>query len=61
MPCPETAPGPETPPPHDGLLAQHEALVVLTPGPVFRGDDLAAALRLLTETAARVLSERVSL
>ncbi|MGH8480798.1 MAG: EAL domain-containing protein, partial [Gammaproteobacteria bacterium] len=63
MHCRETAaPGPETPPPQERLLAQHEALAALTRSPVFRGDDSAAALRLLAETAARVLSiERVSL
>jgi len=43
------------------LLTQHEALAALARSPVFRGADLAAALRLLTETDACVLSERVSL
>jgi len=44
------------------LLAQHEALAAVARSPDFRGDDLAAALRLLTETTARVLSiQRVSL
>jgi hypothetical protein len=39
------------------LLTQHEALAALARSPVFYGDDLAAALWLLTETAARVLSD----
>ncbi len=52
----------EIPKLHERLLAQHEALAALTKSPVFRGDDPAAALRLLTETAARTLAvDRVSL